>query len=74
MKAKRKITTTVYLTEEQNILLKTLSQRSKVPVAEYVRQGVDLILQKNAHLIPGQLSFSLNQKDKKNEKPGRNKK
>ncbi len=68
MKTKRKITTTVYLTEEQNTLLKELRQRSKVPVAEYVRQGVDLILHKNAHLIPGQLSFTL---DKKNEKPGR---
>ena len=71
MKTKRKITTTIYLTEEQQILLKELSQRSKVPVAEYIRQGVDLILKKHARRLPGQLSFILN---KKNKNPDRNKK
>lgn len=68
---KRKITTTIYLTEEQQTLLKELSQRSKVPVAEYIRQGVDLILKKNARQLPGQLSFIL---DKKNKNPDHNKK
>ena len=67
----RKITTTIYLTEEQQTLLKELSQRSKVPVAEYIRQGVDLILKKHARRLPGQLSFIL---DKKNKNPDRNKK
>jgi len=71
MKAKRKITTTIYLTEEQQVLLKELSERSKVPVAEYIRQGVDLILQENSHHLPGQLSFAL---DRKNKKSGRGKK
>ena len=61
---KRKITTTIYLTEEQQTLLKELSQRSKVPVAEYIRQGVDLILKKNARQLPGQLSFILDKKIK----------
>ena len=68
---KRKITTTIYLTEEQQTLLKELSQRSKVPVAEYIRQGVDLILKKYSRHLPGQLSFIL---DKKNKKPNRRKK
>ena len=68
---KRKITTTIYLTEEQQTLLKELSQRSKVPVAEYIRQGVDLILKKHSRYLPGQLSFIL---DKKNKKPSRKKK
>ena len=68
---KRKITTTIYLTEEQQTLLKELSQRSKVPVAEYIRQGVDLILKKYSRHLPGQLSFIL---DKKNKKPSRRKK
>ena len=68
---KRKITTTIYLTAEQQTLLKELSQRSKVPVAEYIRQGVDLILKKNSRYLPGQLSFIL---DKKNKKSSRKKK
>lgn len=68
---KRKITTTIYLTEEQQTLLRELSQRSKVPVAEYIRQGVDLILKKHSRRLPGQLSFIL---DKKNKKPSRKKK
>ncbi len=64
----KKITTTIYITQEQQTLLKELSQRSKVPVAEYIRQGVDLILKKNARFLPGQLSFMLNKdidRDKK---------
>ena len=71
MKTKRKITTTIYLTEEQQSLLKELSQRSKVPVAEYIRQGVDLIIKKHARHLPGQLSFIL---DKNNTERDRNKK
>jgi len=64
MAEKRKISSTIYLTQEQQVLLKELSTRSKVPVSEYIRQGVDLILKKNAHLIPGQLSFTLNREKK----------
>ncbi len=68
METKRKIITTIYLTEEQQTLLKELSQRSKVPVSEYIRQGVDLILQENVHLLPGQLSFILNKHISRNKK------
>ena len=64
---KRKITTTIYLTEEQQTLLKELSQRSKVPIAEYIRQGVDLILKKNARQLPGQLSFILDKKNRNSD-------
>ena len=71
MTIKRKITTTIYLTEEQQTLLKELSQRSKVPVAEYIRQGVDLILKKHSRHLPGQLSFILH---KRNKESGQNKK
>ena len=60
MTGERKITSTIYLTEQQRSLLKELSRRSKVPVAEYIRQGVDMVLNKNRHLLPGQLSFTLN--------------
>lgn len=70
MKTKRKITTTIYLTEEQQTLLRELSQRSKVPIAEYIRQGVDLVLKKYSRHLPGQLSFMLD----KTEDSGRDKK
>ena len=53
----RKITTTVYITEEQQRLLKTLNMRSKVPVAEYIRQGIDMILRQNKDLLPGQMEL-----------------
>ena len=42
--ARNKISTTVYITAEQNEQLKLLHQKTKVPVAEYVRQGIDLVL------------------------------
>ncbi len=45
--ARRKISTTVYLTPEQDRQLKELHARTKVPVAEYIRQGIDLILEKH---------------------------
>jgi len=61
MTSERKVISTIYLTEQQQSLLKELSRRSKVPVAEYIRQGVDMILNKNRHLLPGQLSFALNE-------------
>ena len=54
----RKVVTTVYITEEQQDLLKRLNERSKVPIAEYIRQGIDLVLEKHAHLLPGQLNLT----------------
>jgi predicted DNA-binding protein len=54
---RKKISTTVYITEEQNEKLKLLNKRTKVPVAEFIRQGIDLILEKNKDQIPGQMSF-----------------
>jgi len=40
----KKISTTVYLDPEQDRLLKLLNQKTKVPVAEYIRQGIDMLL------------------------------
>jgi hypothetical protein len=58
--SRKKISTTVYITPEQNDRLKALHDRSKVPVAEYIRQGIDLVLEKYADRLPGQatLAFS----------------
>lgn len=55
--ARKKISTTIYITPEQNELLKVLHQRTKVPVAEYIRQGIDLVLEKYRAQLPGQASF-----------------
>ena len=49
--ARKKISTTIYITPEQNELLKALNQRTKVPVAEYIRQGIDLVLEKAPHTL-----------------------
>ena len=54
---RKKVTTTVYLTEDQVAALKELHLRTKVPVAEYIRMGIDLILEKNAGSLPGQISL-----------------
>ena len=53
----KKITTTIYITEDQQRLLKELNKRSKVPVAEYIREGIDLVLKKYEDLLPGQLEL-----------------
>ena len=58
--ARNKISTTVYITPEQNDLLKALHERTKVPVAEYIRQGIDLMLERERHNLPGQQQLSLN--------------
>ncbi len=55
--ARKKISTTIYITPEQNDALKLLNERTKVPVAEYIRQGIDLVLEKYRAALPGQLSL-----------------
>jgi hypothetical protein len=51
------ISTTVYLLPEQDRLLRLLHERTRVPLAEYVRQGIDLVLERYRDLLPGQLSL-----------------
>ncbi len=57
--ARNKISTTVYITAEQNERLKQLHQKTKVPVAEYIRQGIDLILEREKGQLPGQLTLDV---------------
>jgi hypothetical protein len=57
--ARKKISTTVYITPEQDALLKALHGRTKVPVAEYIRQGIDLVLEKYRDHLPGQVDLRL---------------
>jgi predicted DNA-binding protein len=55
--ARKKISTTVYITPEQGERLKLLHDRTRVPVAEYIRQGIDLVLEKYRGALPGQLTL-----------------
>ncbi len=57
--SRKKISTTIYVTPEQHELLRQLHVRTKVPVAIYIREGIDLILQRYAADLPGQISLSL---------------
>ena len=57
--ARKKISTTVYITPEQDERLKLLNQKTKVPVAEYIRQGIDLVLDREKSHLPGQLSLDV---------------
>ncbi|HVO18145.1 MAG TPA: ribbon-helix-helix domain-containing protein [Anaeromyxobacter sp.] len=55
--ARKKISTTVYITPEQNERLKLLHDRTRVPVAEYIRQGIDMVLDQYRGALPGQLTL-----------------
>lgn len=53
--ARRKVATTVYLEAEQDRMLKALADRTRTPVASYIREGVDLVLAAHADELPQQL-------------------
>jgi hypothetical protein len=55
--SRKKISTTVYITPEQDAALKMLNGKTKVPVAEYIRQGIELVLEKYKEHLPGQQSL-----------------
>ncbi len=55
--SRKKISTTVYITPEQDAALKQLNGQTKVPVAEYIRQGIELVLAKYRDHLPGQQSL-----------------
>jgi hypothetical protein len=54
---RKKISTTVYITPEQMERLKLLHDRTRVPVAEYIRQGIDMVLDHYRGNLPGQLTL-----------------
>lgn len=57
--ARKKISTTIYITPEQNELLHLLHARTKVPVAVYIREGIDLVLKRYEDHLPGQRSLEV---------------
>jgi Ribbon-helix-helix domain len=56
--SRKKISTTIYVTPEQSERLRLLHERTKVPVAVYIREGIDLVLRQYGHLLPGQLTLA----------------
>ncbi|MSP17381.1 MAG: ribbon-helix-helix domain-containing protein [Myxococcales bacterium] len=55
--SRKKISTTVYITPEQDERLKALHAKTRVPVAEYIRQGIDLVLDRHKDSLPGQVGL-----------------
>lgn len=62
--ARKKLSTTIYITTEQNERLKVLHERTKVPIAVYIREGIDLVLAKYDHVLPGQATLPVGSADK----------
>jgi hypothetical protein len=56
--SRKKISTTIYVTPEQAERLRLLHERTKVPVAVYIREGIDLVLSQYGHVLPGQLPLT----------------
>ena len=61
--SRKKISTTIYVTPEQSDRLRLLHERTKVPVAVYIREGIDLVLRQYEHLLPGQLPLASSHAD-----------
>lgn len=55
--ARKKLSTTIYIEPEQDVRLKLLHARTKVPISVYIREGIDLVLAKYDKLLPGQASL-----------------
>jgi predicted DNA-binding protein len=55
--SRKKISTTIYITPEQDAALKQLNAKTKVPMAEYIRQGIEMVLEKYRDHLPGQQSL-----------------
>lgn len=55
----KKISITTYITQEQDQRLKELSKRTKVPVSVYIREGIDMVLERYKNMLPGQLNLDV---------------
>ena len=52
--ARKKISTAVHLTPEQHEALQLLRERTKVPLVVYVREGIDLVLERHRAELNGE--------------------
>jgi hypothetical protein len=55
--SRKKISTTVYITPEQDAYLKRLSGVTRVPVAEYIRMGIEMVMKKYEREVPPSMPF-----------------
>ncbi len=55
--SRKKVSTTIYITPEQADRLRVLHERTKVPIAVYIREGIDLVLKHYEHVLPGQMNL-----------------
>jgi hypothetical protein len=55
--SRKKVSTTIYITPEQADRLKLLHDRTKVPIAVYIREGIDMVLKHYEHVLPGQMTL-----------------
>ena len=53
----RKVATTIYITAEQDRQLKLLSQKTGLPMAQYIRDGIDHVLEENKAHLPLQIGL-----------------
>jgi len=56
--SRKKVSTTIYITPEQGERLKLLHDRTKVPIAVYIREGIDMVLKHYEHVLPGQMTLA----------------
>lgn len=54
---RKKVSTTLYLTPEQYDALKKISERTRVPVAVYVREGLDLVIEQYSKHLSSSLDI-----------------
>lgn len=59
MASTRKVATTIYITVEQDEKLKLLSQATGTSMAQYIREGIDYILELHKDRLPQQLGLSI---------------
>lgn len=57
--ASRKVATTIYITAEQDRQLKLLSHATGTSMAQYIRDGIDLVLDRNRTHLPQQLGLDI---------------
>jgi len=59
MSSNRKVATTIYITVEQDQKLKLLSQATGTSMAQYIREGIDHIIELHKDRLPKQLGLGL---------------
>jgi hypothetical protein len=55
--AGRKVATTIYITVDQDRQLKLLSQSTGTSMAQYIREGIDMVLEQHRAELPHQLGL-----------------